>query len=153
MTKSSYPYRNPEDAWKVTADGIELKYPIFYHDPLIPDDPVIKSSIKEVVGDIDFWGWKRNEQDRIVDSTGKVFISKFEETEEKMLFVIAVIRHSGVFPGELERVMELSEVKTIMTSGIDNNEVRINENINELKSKINSLDSIEEILNTCSKYF
>jgi hypothetical protein len=153
MKKSSYPYREPAEAWKVNEDGIELKYPIFHHDLSIPDDPIIKATIKEVLGDVDFWGWKGNEDDRIVDSTGKVFFTKFEETEGKMLFFIPVTRQSGVFPGGLERIMDLTEVKTIMTAGIDNNEVRIKENINELKSKINSLDSIEEILRVCSKYF
>lgn len=153
MTKSSYPYRNPEDAWSVTKEGIELKYPIFHHDPSIPDDPIIKSSIKEVIGDVDFWGWKGNEDDRIVDSTGKVFVAKFEETEGKILFVIPITRQSGVFPGEVERTMEISEVKAIMVSGINTNEIRIKENISELKSKINSMTSIEEILRTCSKYF
>jgi hypothetical protein len=41
--------------------------------------------------------------------------------------------------------MDLSEVKEIMISGIDHNETRIKENINELKLKINSMDSIEEM--------
>jgi hypothetical protein len=153
MTKSNYPYRNLEDAWKETADGIELKYPIFHHDLSIPNDPKIKSTIEEVIGDIDFWGWEVNEEVRIVDSTGKVFFSKFENTEDKIIFIIPFTRHSGVVPGELERTLEVSEVKTIMISGIENNEVRIKENISELKLKINSLGSIEEILKTCSKYF
>ena len=153
MTKTSYPYRHPEDAWKVTSEGIELKYPIFHIDPYIPDEPIIKNTIQEVIGDIDFWGFKRNKEDRIVDSTGKVFVAKFEETKGKTLFIIPITRLSGVFPGELERTMETSEVIAIMISGIERYETRIRDDINELKLKISSMDSIEEILKACSKYF
>ena len=47
MGKSN-PYRKPEDAWNRTENGIELKYPIFYHDPTIPNDPLIKKNIEYV---------------------------------------------------------------------------------------------------------
>ena len=151
--KTNHPYRKPEVAWSVTEKGIELKYPIFHHDPSLPDQPIIKKSIKEVLGDVDFWAWKGNEEDRIVDSTGKVFIAKFEETKRKTLLIIPTIIRSGLFPGELERIMEISEVKEIMILGIINDETRIKENIDQLKLKINLMNSIEEILETCSQYF
>ncbi|WP_025743098.1 hypothetical protein [Aquimarina pacifica] len=152
MCKSN-PYRKPEEAWKNTKIGIELKYPIFHHDPRIPDDPIIKLSIEEVMGDIDFYGWEGSKEDRIVDSTGKVFVAKFEKTKGHILFIIPSEIHSGIFPGEVERIMEIEEIKKIMISGIERSRDVIKENINELKTKINLMDSIENILNTCGKYF
>jgi len=152
MTTSN-PYRKPEEAWSMSENGIELKYPIFHHDPTIPHDPIIKRTIEEVIGDIDFWGWEGNKEDRIVDSTGKVFIAKFEKTNGRTLLIIPTEYQSGVFPGEVERTMDIEEVKELMIAGIDTNEVRIKEDLNNLKKIITSMKSIEEILKTCGKYF
>lgn len=152
MEKSN-PYRNPEDAWKMTEKGIELKYPIFHHDPTIPDDPIIKMTIKEVLGDIDFWGWEGSKEDRIIDSTGKVFIAKFEKSKGYTLLIIPTEFQSGVFPGDVEKVMSIEEIREIMISGIERNKVRIKENIEELKRKVETMNSIEEILLKCGKYF
>ena len=152
MEKSN-PYRNPEDAWKMTEKGIELKYPIFHHDPTIPDDPIIKMTIKVVLGDIDFWGWEGSKEDRIIDSTGKVFIAKFEKSKGYTLHIIPTEFQSGVFPGDVEKVMSIEEIREIMISGIERNKVRIKENIEELKRKVETMNSIEEILLKCGKYF
>ncbi|MEQ9264260.1 MAG: hypothetical protein RLN81_03515 [Balneolaceae bacterium] len=152
MTKSN-PYRKPEEAWKKTENGIEIKYPIFHHDPSIPDDPIIKKTIQEVVGDVDFWGWEGNKEDRIVDSTGKVFVAKFEKTNTQTLLIIPTEFRSGVFPGEVERTMDIKDVKELMILGIERNKVRIEDDIDDLKKKITSMNSIEEILKTCEKYF
>jgi len=152
MTKSN-PYRKPEEAWKMTENGIELKYPIFHHDPSIPDDPIIKRTIEEVLGDIDFYGWEWNKEDRIVDSTGKVFEAKFEKTSGRTLLIIQTEFQSGVFPGEVERTMDIDEIRELMISGIKRNEVRIKDDIDDLKKKVISMNSIEEILKTCGKYF
>lgn len=148
--KNEYPFRDPWDAWRMTKDGIELNYPILHYDKTIP---IIKATIQEVIGDIDFWGWKGSAEDRIVDSTGKVFFAKYEEIEGKTLLLIPVTRGSGVFPGELERIMDISEVKSIMISAIERTEGQIKEDINELKLEINSMKSIEGILKICCKYF
>jgi len=147
------PFRKPEEAWKRTEVGIELKYPIFHHDPSIPDDPIIKRTMEEAIGDIDFWGWEGNKDDRIVDSTGRVFMAKFEKTNGYSFFIIPTEFRSGVFPGEVERIMEIEEIKEIMISGIERNKIRINENINELKKEISTMNSTKEILTKCGNYF
>lgn len=151
--KKSNPYRKPEDSWKMTEKGIKLKYPIFHHDPTIPDDPIIKMTIKEVLEDIDFWGWEVSKEDRIVDSTGKVFIAKFEKTKGHTLLIIPTEFQSGVFPGDVEKVMSIEEIKEIMISGIERNKVRIKENIEELKREVETMNSIEKIIIKCVKYF
>ena len=109
--------------------------------------------MKEVIEDIDFCGWEGNKEDRIVDSTGKVFIAKFEKMKGYSLLIIPTEFWSGVFPGEVERIMDIGEIKEIMISGIERNEIRINENIDELKKVVNSLSSIKEILLKCGNYF
>ena len=152
MTKSN-PYRKPEEAWRKTEYGVELNYPIFHYDPTIPDGSIIKRTIEEVIGDIDFWSWEGNKEDRIVDSTGKVFIAMFEKTMGHSLLIIPTEFQSGIFPGEVERTMEIQEIKELMISGIERNETRIKEDTNELKTKINSMDSIQEILKICGEYF
>ncbi len=146
-------FRKPDDAWKMTESGIELQYPIFHHDPTIPDDPIIKSTLAEVIGDIDFYAWEGNKEDRIVDSSGKVFIAKFEKKKGYKLFIIPTEIRSGIFPGQVERTMEIEEIKQIMLSGVDRNEIRIKEDKDELKRKILSMNSIQEILKTCSNNF
>jgi len=154
MKKSKNPYRKPEEAWQETEEGVLLKYPIFKHDPRIPDDPIIKKTIKEVINDVDFYGWKGGKEDRIVDSTGKVFRTKFEESNGgRTLIFIPITYKSGVFPSEVERTMRISEVKEIMKSGIESNKIRITEKLEELKLKIEELDSIEDILKLCGSYF
>ena len=152
MTKSN-PYRKPEEAWKKTENGIEIIYPIFHHDPSIPDDPIIKKTIGEVIGDIDFWGWQGNKEDRIIDSSGKVFVAKFEKTNGRTILIIPTEFRSGVFPGEVERTMDIKEIKQLMILGIKRNEIRIKDDIDDFKKKINSMKSIDEILKTCGKYF
>lgn len=151
--RKSNPFRKPGEAWKRTEVGIELEYPIFHHDPSIPDDPIIKRNMEEAIGDIDFWGLEGNKEDRIVDSLGRVFIVKSEMTNGFSLFVIPTEFRSGVFPGEVERIMDISEIKEIMISGIERNKIRINENINELKKVIATMDSTKEILTKCANYF
>jgi hypothetical protein len=151
--RKSNSYRKPQDAWSMTEKGIELIYPIFHHDPTISDDPTIKKTIKEVIEDIDFWGWEGNKGDRIVDSTGKVFIAKFEKKNGYTLLIIPTEFRSGVFPGEVERTMNIEEIKEIMCSGIESNEIRIKVDIDELKRKVNSMNSIKKILNICGNYF
>ena len=154
MKKNKNPFRKPEEAWKVTKEGVLLKYPIFHYDPAIPDDPIIKKTIEAVVGDIDFYGWKGNKEDRIIDSTGKVFITKYEEVKGgRTLLFIPIIYRSGVFPGKVDRIMKITEIKQIMNSGIDNNKNRILENLEELKMKIEEQESIQEILKLCGHYF
>ena len=151
--RKTNPFRKPEKSWTTNENGIELEYPIFHHDPTIPDDPIIKRTMKEVIEDIDFCGWEGNKEDRIVDSTGKVFIAKFEKMKGYSLLIIPTEFWSGVFPGEVERIMDIGEIKEIMISGIERNEIRINENIDELKKVVNSLSSIKEILLKCGNYF
>ena len=145
MIKSN-PYRKPEEAWKKNEDGIHLKYPIFHYDPTIPDDPIIKWTIEDVLGDIDFYGWKGNKHDRIVDSLGKVFITKFEKTKGYTFFIIPTEFRSGVYPGKLERIMEVEEVKQIIISGIHNHKSRVKENKKEIIREINLMSSIPMIL-------
>lgn len=152
MAKSN-PYRKPEEAWRKNEDGIELKYPIFHHNPAVPDDPIIKGTIEEVIGDVDFWGWEGNKEDRIVDSTGKVFTAKFEKKNGRTLFIIPTEFRSGVFPGEVERTMGIEEIKELMISGVERNEIRIKKDKDVLKRKIDSMDSIKEILITCGEFF
>ena len=151
--RKTNPFRKPEEAWTRTENDVELEYPIFHHDPTIPDDPIIKRTMEEVIGDIDFCGWEGNKEDKIIDSTGKVFIAKFEKTKGYSFLIIPTEIWSGVFPGEVERTMDIEEIKEIMISGIERNEIRINENINELKKMINSMNSIKEILLKCENYF
>ncbi|KAB1155939.1 hypothetical protein F7018_11560 [Tenacibaculum aiptasiae] len=152
MIKSN-PFRKLEEAWEKTEKGVKLKYPIFHHDPNIPDDPIIKRTIEEVIVDIDFWGWEGNKNDRIVDSTGKVFIAKFEKKNGHTLFIIPTEFQSGVFPDEVERTMDIEEIKGLMISGIERNAIRIKGDKDNLKKEISSMNSIEEILNTYAKYF
>ena len=152
MEKSNL-YRKPGEAWKKTDNGIELEYPIFLYDPTIPDDPIIKRTIEEVIGDIDFWGWEGNKEGRIIDSTGKVFIAKFEKRKEHTLFRKSTEFQSGMFPGEVERTMEIEEIKELMICGIEKNKIRIQKDIDDLKKKVSSMSSMEEILKTCGKYF
>ena len=152
MNKSN-PYRKPEDAWKITKKGVKLTYPIFHHDPAIPDDPTIKMTVEEVIGDIDFWGWEGNSEDRIIDSTGKVFIAKFEKSKGHTYLIIPTKFHSGIFPGEVEKVMSVEEIREIMVSGIKRNEARIEENKEKLLKEIQSMSSIREILLKCKSYF
>ncbi len=154
MVKSN-PYRKPQDAWNITEHSVKLKYPIFSHDPCIPNELVVKRSIKEVVGDIDFWGWEGFKTDRIVDSTGKVFIPKFERTTGYRYWfsILPTEFQSGVFPGEVERTMSLDEIKEIMIFVIDHNKIRIKEDINDLKVKMSLMNSIEDILNTYRTHF
>ena len=153
MSKSNSPYRKPEDAWRVTENGVELTYPIFHHDPTSTDDPIIKKSIEEVIGDLDFYGWKGGDEDRIIDSNGNVFIAKFEETKGKALFIISTTQQSGVFPGEVERKMDISEIKEIMHAGIERNAISIKTDIDELHKTIDSMNSIKDILMKCGEYF
>ena len=151
--RKSNPFRKSEEAWKKTEYGIELKYPIFHHDPTIPDDPIIKRTMEEVIVDVDFCGWQGNKEDKIVDSSGKVFVAKYEKTKGYSFFIIPTEFWSGVFPGEVERTMEIEEIKKIMISGIERNEIRIKENIAELKKVVSSMNSIKEILSKCGNYF
>lgn len=151
--RKTNPFRKPEEAWKRTEVGIKLEYPIFHHDPSIPDDPIIKKTMEEVIGDVDFWGWEGNKEDRIVDSSGRVFMAKFEKTNGFSLLIIPTEFKSGTFPGEVERIMDIKEIKEIMISAIERNKIRINENINELKKVIDSMNSTKEILTKCANYF
>jgi hypothetical protein len=153
MKKHKNPFRKPEEAWKITKEGILLKYPIFHHDPSIPDDPIIKKTIKEVVGDVDFWGWEGGKEDRIVDSTGKVFITKFEKVKNGRNFLfIPITVQSGMFPGEVERVMDITEVKDIMSSAIEGYKFRIKRDVEELKREIEILNSIDDVITFCGNY-
>ena len=150
--RSSNPFRKPMDAWRVTEDGIHLEYPIFYYETTIPDEVSIKRSLKEVVSDVDFWGWERDENGKIVDSSGKVFIAKFKKHQGFSLFKIPTEYWSGIFPGEVERIMEISEIKKIMISGIERNATRIEEDLDILKQEVNSMDSVREIISKCAVY-
>jgi len=149
MRKFKNPYRKLQEAWRVTEDGIKLLYPIFHHDPTIPHDPIIKRTVEDVIGDIDFWGWEGSKDDRIVDSSGKVFIAKFKKTT----FGMSMEWNSGVLPGEVERIMTIEEVKEIIISGMESHEIRIKEDVNELKKKVNSIESIQKLLKISAKYF
>lgn len=151
--RKSNPFRKPENAWKKTEFGVELIYPIFHHDPTIPDDPIIKLTMEDVINDYDFCGWEGNQSDRIVDSSGKVFIAEFKKVKGYTFFIIPTEMWSGVFPGEVERTMRVEEVKEIMISGIEKNKIRIKENIEELKTLITAMNSIKEILTKCENYF
>ncbi|UKN02694.1 hypothetical protein K6119_04095 [Paracrocinitomix mangrovi] len=144
MNNFKNPHRSPKEAWTTTQEGIDLVYPIFHHDTTIVHDPIIKRNVKEVCGDIDFWSWDGNENDRFVDSTGKVFLSKNEKSG---------IWASGQFPAEVERTMDISEIKGIMKMGIDTNKSNIKEDSDLLKLELDKLESIQEVLLLCARYF
>ncbi len=136
------PFQSSEELWTKTKDGVVLTYPIFCYDP-ITNDPVIKASIAEVCGDVDFWGWEWDKESRIVDSSGKVFYAMFETSGW---------RRSGVFPGKVEREMGLEELREIMGLAALERKAVI-DNPNELIERIGSSKSIEEILKICDVYF
>jgi hypothetical protein len=143
MSLFKNPFKRPDELWQTTIDGIHITYPIFCFDPLIPHDPIIKLTIKEVCGDVDFWGWPNGDDERIIDSSGKVFYTKHETAGHW---------RSGLFPEKVEREMNIKEVKDIMKHAVETHEFKF-ENKSEILSAIDKGETIKEILEKCSKYF
>jgi len=143
MSLFKNPFKGPDELWQCNKDGIKIEYPIFCYDPMIPHDPIIKLTIKEVCGDVDFWGWQWGEQERIIDSSGKVFYTKYEMSGQW---------RSGVFPDNVEREVDIKAVENIMKHAVETHGFHI-ENKNEILASIDNCNTIKEILEKCGKYF
>lgn len=131
------PFESPNKLW----GKIEIEYPIMHYDFSIPD-LVIKHSKEEVLGDVDFWAWKWDDNERIIDSNGKVIKTKFERIQNKT---------SGAYPNEIEKVYTLEEFKGVvidMLKMIDNEEW-----VDELIIQVNSCVTIKEIIKRLSDKF
>jgi len=136
--------KTPEELWKTTKYGVQLNYPIFHYDPSSPFEMNFKNSVEDVIEDIQFWDWEWDERERIIDSSGNVFKSEFR-TNESVPF--------GVFPGQVERKMELLEVKQMIEVCLKINQLRSKDIIAILLNRIESSKSIKEIFMVGERFF
>lgn len=136
--------KTPEELWKTTKYGVQLNYPIFHYDPNSPFDLNFKNSVEDVIEDIQFWDWEWDKRERIIDSSGKVFKSEFR-TNESM--------PSGVFPGSVERQMELKEVKQMFEVCLKVNPLIPNEKFEVLQNRLEITQSIKKIFMIGERFF
>ncbi|MFT5168393.1 MAG: hypothetical protein ACI8P3_003636 [Saprospiraceae bacterium] len=144
MTLFEDSIKKQQELWETTKFGVPLNYPIFHYDPSTPFDLVFKTSVEEVIEDIQFWDWEWDERERIIDSSGKVFNSVFE-TNGSM--------QAGVYPGLVERQMDLEEIKQMLEICLEVNKAIPNETIEVLLTSIKNTNSIKEIFEMCERYF
>jgi hypothetical protein len=135
------PFKGPQKLWTKTNKGIVIEYPILYIDLEFPEHAVIKLTISQILGDVDFWGFDV-ENARIIDSSGKVFIINFETNGSW---------RSGIFPDKFAYQSEISEVQKIVKVAVNEIAFKI-ENIDKLLTHIDLAPSIKDVFLICNEY-
>jgi len=135
------PYEPTFKRWVETKESVIIAFPIMSYDHSIPDI-MIKASKEEVYGDPDFWLWKWNDKNRIIDSTGKVF---------KPIYEIRGNWDPVTYPGPVERIMELEDFKKMVIEVLKSQ--KREPSLSRLIEQVESENSIQNIMDRINYEF